>query len=113
MSISAASVRSGAASSPSPRSGPKAARAEKLCHDGGHFAPRVKLELEQQITAYNLSRYGLGISFNGDILIRHMPEDRSLTYYRLPFPDAVRSVNFYYKRNRYMTRVVSEFLKLV
>lgn len=89
------------------------ARAEKLCRDDGHFAPRIKLELEQQITAYNLSRYGMGISFNGDILIRHMPDDRSLIYYRLPCPDAVRNVNFYYKRNRYMTRAVNEFLKLV
>ena len=88
-------------------------RAEKLCHDCGHFAPRIKLEPEQQITAYNLSRYGMGISFNGDILIRHMPDDHRLIYYKLPYPDAVRNVNFYYKRNRYMTRVVVEFLKLV
>ncbi len=89
------------------------ARAEKLCRDCGHFAPRIKLEPEQQITAYNLSRYGMGISFNGDILIRHMPDDHRLVYYKLPYPDAVRNVNFYYKRNRYMTRVVVEFLKLV
>ncbi len=89
------------------------ARAEKLCRDCGHFAPRIKLEPEQQITAYNLSRYGMGISFNGDILIRHMPDDHRLIYYKLPYPDAVRNVNFYYKRNRYMTRVVREFLKLV
>ena len=88
-------------------------RAEKLCHDCGHFAPRIKLEPEQQITAYNLSRYGMGISFNGDILIRHMPDDHRLIYYKLPYPDAVRNVNFYYKQNRYMTRVVVEFLKLV
>ena len=88
-------------------------RAEKLCRDCGHFAPRIKLEPEQQITAYNLSRYGMGISFNGDILIRHMPDDHRLIYYKLPYPDAVRNVNFYYKRNRYMTRVVVEFLKLV
>ncbi len=88
-------------------------RAEKLCRDCGHFTPRIKLEPEQQITAYNLSRYGMGISFNGDILIRHMPDDHRLIYYKLPYPDAVRNVNFYYKRNRYMTRVVVEFLKLV
>lgn len=88
-------------------------RAEKLCRDSGRFAPRIKLEPEQQITAYNLARYGMGISFNGDILIRHMPDDHSLTYYKLEEPHALRNVNFYYKRNRYMTKVVSEFLKLV
>lgn len=88
-------------------------RAEKLCHGCGHFTPKIKLEPEQQITAYNLARYGMGITFNGDILIRHMPDDDSLVYYKLPYPDALRNVNFYYKRNRYLTKAVSEFLKLV
>lgn len=88
-------------------------RAEKICRDSGHFSPRIRLELAQQITAYNLSRYGMGISFNGDILLHHMPDDGSLIYYKLEYPDAVRNVNLYYKRNRYMTKVVSEFLKLV
>ena len=88
-------------------------RAEKICRDSGHFFPKVRLELAQQITAYNLSRYGMGISFNGDVLIRHMPDDGSLVFYKLGYPDAVRNVNFFCKRNRYMTRVVSEFLRLV
>ena len=88
-------------------------RAEKICRDSGHFFPKVRLELAQQITAYNLSRYGMGISFNGDVLIRHMPDDGSLIFYKLGYPDAVRNVNFFYKRNRYMARVVSEFLKLI
>lgn len=88
-------------------------RAEKICRKSGHFYPRARLELDQQITAYNLSRYGMGISFNGDILIRHMPDDGSLVYYKLGYPDAVRNVNFYYKRNRYITKMVSAFLNLI
>lgn len=88
-------------------------RAEKICRESGHFFPKVRLELEQQITAYNLSRYGMGISFNGDVLVRYMPDDGQLVFYKLGYPGAVRNVNFYYKRNRYVTKVVSEFLKLV
>ncbi len=88
-------------------------RAERICRDSGCFFPRVRLELEQQITAYNLSRYGMGISFNGDVLVCHMPDDDKVICYRLDYPGAVRNVNFFYKRNRYMTRVVGEFLKLV
>ena len=88
-------------------------RAEKICRDSGHFFPKVRLELAQQITGLYLSRYGMGISFNGDVLIRHMPDDGSLVFYKLGYPDAVRNVNFFCKRNRYMTRVVSEFLRLV
>lgn len=88
-------------------------RAEKICRESGHFVPKARLELTQQITAYNLSRYGMGISFNGDMLIRHMPDDGSLVFYKLGYPGAVRNVHFFYKRNRYMSRVVGEFLKLI
>ena len=87
-------------------------RADSICHNA-RFTPRVKLELEQQITAYNLSRYGMGISFCGDTLICHVPEDQNLVYYKLDNQDAIREVNFYFKRNRYMTKIITEFLNLI
>ena len=87
-------------------------RADKICHNA-HFSPCVKLELEQQITAYNLSRYGMGISFCGDTLICHVPEEQNLLYYKLDNQDAIREVNFYFKRNRYMTKIITEFLNLI
>ena len=68
-------------------------RADRICHNS-HFLPQIKLELEQQITAYNLSRYGMGISFSSDTLIRHVPEDERLVYYKLNHQDALREVNF-------------------
>lgn len=86
-------------------------RADKICHNS-HFTPKIKLKLDQQITAYNLSSYGMGISFTGDILLNHIYENDNLIYYKLDNQDATRDVNFYYKRNRYMTRTVREFLKL-
>lgn len=87
-------------------------RADRICHNS-HFQPQIKLELEQQITAYNLSRYGMGISFSSDTLIRHAPEDGSLVYYKLNHQEASREVNFYYKRKRYMPKTVSTFLEMV
>ena len=33
-------------------------RADRICHNA-HVIPKIKLELDQQITAYNLSRYGM------------------------------------------------------
>lgn len=86
-------------------------RADKICHNS-RFIPKIKLKLDQQITAYNLSSYGMGISFTGDILLSHIYENDNLVYYKLDNRDATRDVNFYYKRNRYMTRTVREFLKL-
>ena len=87
-------------------------RADRICRSF-HFLPRIQLELEQQITAYNLSRYGMGISFCSDTLIRHVPEDESLIYYKLNHQDASREVNFYYKRIRYMPKIVSAFLDMI
>ena len=88
-------------------------RAEKICLNSGHFIPKIKLETEQQITAYNLSRYGMGVSFCGDILIRHVPEEESLLFYKLDNQNASRDVYFYYRRNRYQPLAVREFLKIV
>ena len=87
-------------------------RADKICHHA-RFTPKIRFELEQQITAYNLSRCGIGISFCGDTLICHMPEGQNLLYYKLDNRDAIRDVNFYYKRNRYMTKIINEFLNLI
>ena len=87
-------------------------RADRICHNA-HVLPKIKLELDQQITAYNLSRYGMGISFCSDTLVRHVPDDEGLVYYKLDHKDALREVNFYYKRGRYMPRVVSTFLEMI
>ena len=87
-------------------------RADRICHNA-HVIPKIKLELDQQITAYNLSRYGMGISFCSDTLVRHVPDAGGLVYYKLNHQDALRDVNFYYKRNRYMPRIVSTFLDMI
>lgn len=87
-------------------------RAMNICR-ANRFTPTVKLELEQQITAYNLSCYGMGISFIGDSLIPHVPEAKNLLFYKLDSKDAVREVNLYYKRNRYISKAISAFLGMI
>lgn len=87
-------------------------RAMNICR-ANRFVPRIKLELEQQITAYNLSCYGMGISFIGDSLIRNVPEARDLLFYKLDNRDAVREVSLYYKRNRYLSKAATAFLDMV
>ncbi len=86
-------------------------RAMNICRSN-QFQPRVKLELEQQVTAYNLSCFGMGISFLGDTLIQNVPETKNLVFYKLSNRNSVREVNFYYKRSRYMSKITSEFLKM-
>lgn len=38
---------------------------------------------------------------DSDTLVRHVPDDEGLVYYKLDHKDALREVNFYYKRGRY------------
>ena len=84
-------------------------RAERICH-AAHFVPHIRLKLDQQITAYNLSSYGMGISFTGDVLINRVPVSESLVFFKLGDQEAARRVHFYYKRNRYLSRTVRAFL---
>ena len=87
-------------------------RAMNICR-ASRFIPRIKLELDQQVTAYNLSCYGLGISFIGDALVQNVPETRDLCFYKLDSQSSVREVSFYFKRNRYMSKAVGRLLDMV
>lgn len=87
-------------------------RADALCA-ASQFTSKIKLKLDQQITAYNLSCYGMGIAFIGDVLIKHVPQNNAVMYYKLDSPLAVRDVNFYYKKKRYLSKVLKEFLQIL
>lgn len=87
-------------------------RAMNICR-ANHFTPHIRLELEQQITAYNLSCQGMGISFLGDSLIRSVPGAQGLLFYKLDHPDAVREVSLDYGKNRYLSRAVTVFLDMI
>lgn len=75
-------------------------------------APRILLKLDQQVTAYHVASYGMGITFVTDTLIRHAPADPRIIFYRLDEELSSRNIYFYHKRTRYMTRAMEEFLKL-
>lgn len=50
-------------------------RAAAICQEH-HFHPRVLFELDQQMTSYNVTCSGMGISFIGDLLISLVPPNR-------------------------------------
>lgn len=74
--------------------------------------PHVPLKLDQQVTAYHLACYGMGIAFVTDTLIRHAPDDSRIVFYKLPPDISQRNIYFYHKRSRYVTRAMEEFLKI-
>lgn len=78
---------------------------ETDCH------PKIKLELDQQLTAYNLAAYGLGVAFISDTLIKNTIPDSRLYFYRLNTPLAEREIHFYCKKNRRLPKAVQCFIQ--
>ena len=85
-------------------------RAEKICQIEG-VTPNVILKLDQQVTAFNICRYGMGVTFVGDTLLKHIPDARECCFYKLDNPQTRRSIFFYYKQTRFVTRAMEEFIK--
>lgn len=74
--------------------------------------PKIILELEQQITSYNLTSYGIGISFISDFLIRHVGPNPNIYLYKLNKYETDRDISFYYKKTKFLSKAVREFLKI-
>ena len=87
-------------------------RAMTICKEN-HFTPKIRLELDQQITAYNLASYGMGIAFVGDSLIQNVPKAKNLLFYKLENRDSIRQISFYYKKNRYVSKALAAFLEMI
>lgn len=87
-------------------------RGNRLCSAAG-FHPNIILELNQQATAYMAASTQLGATFISDILVAQLPSFENLVYYKLSGEDTKREVYFYYKKNKYKTRIMDEFIKLM
>ena len=86
-------------------------RALTICQEN-HFSPSVVFRLDQQMTAYNIACLGMGITFIGDLLLSRVPTNSELVFYKLPGQSSKRTVFFYWKKGRYISRAMEEFLKL-
>lgn len=87
-------------------------RAAYICQEQ-HFHPRILFELDQQMTSYNVTCSGMGISFIGDMLISLVPQNPDVVYYRLEGSASVRNIYFYWKHGRYISHAMNAFLKLI
>lgn len=86
-------------------------RAIQLCRSSG-FTPQVILTLEQQLTAYNMVSTGMGIALISDTLAKNMLPHPNIAYYKLDRELSRRVIYFYYKKNRYISRAMEEFLTI-
>ena len=85
-------------------------RAEALFKEHS-ITPNVIFNLDQQVTAFNVSASGLGISFISDTLIKatsHLPE---LYFYRPCGEEMQRAISFYVKKNSYLSLAARRFIE--
>lgn len=86
-------------------------RAMELCKQYG-FVPNIVFELDQQMTSYNITCSGMGISFISNTLISKVPESADVVYYKLAGQESCRNLYFYWKRKSYFSKVMKAFLDL-
>lgn len=85
-------------------------RAAELCHQDG-FVPEVLFELDQQMTSYNITCSGMGASFISDTLITSVSTLADVVFYKLDKEKSSRNLYFYWKKGRYFSKIMEEFLK--
>lgn len=86
-------------------------RLDALCQREGIQLNYI-LKLDQVMTTYHLTQYGMGISVVSDVLVKHLHIDPSVIYYKLDAPEAQRDVYLYHKKNAYLTRAMQEFIQI-
>lgn len=86
-------------------------RAEQIC-EAANIRPHIILEPDQLATAYLSACTGIGLTFVSDTLAAQIKADEQMVYYKLNSPYAYRDVHFYNKHNKYLSRIMQEFLFL-
>jgi len=87
-------------------------RGVMLCQNAG-FTPEVLFELDQQMTSYQITLSGMGVSFLSDTLISKIESSEKVVYYPLDPAASTRQLCFYWKHGRYCSRAMQEFLRTV
>lgn len=84
-------------------------RAHFLCKKH-KISPRVIFELDQQVTSYNITASGLGISFVSDTLIKSLHDTSEVVFYKLTDDEIIRNIYFFVKKNKYLTNACRKFI---
>lgn len=88
------------------------ARAD-LLFEKEKLRPKIRLLLDQQITAYHLACAGMGAAFLSDTLISGMPDSDALWFFRLQPSLSERRISFFYKKKRILSAAARAFMDTV
>ena len=54
----------------------------------------------------------MGNAILSDTVVKCMPPSPGIVYYKIDDPSAERNVYFYYRKNKYFTKSMDEFIKV-
>ena len=86
-------------------------RSSLMCKNAG-FTPQVAISMDQVLTSYNIASGGVGAVFIRSGIIKYMPENQMLVYYKIGDDLATRQILIAAKKGKYMTSAMLEFLKM-
>lgn len=75
-----------------------------------HIKPNVCLQVSQLVTAYHLSRNGMGATFISDLLVSE--EHNSVLFYKIDSPLAIRVFDLVMSNDAYISNAMKEFINL-
>lgn len=82
-----------------------------ICGEYG-FTPSAIISVDQLMTAYNIAGSGMGITFTTDTVIRSAAKYENLLFYKLNSSNAERILYIAYKRKKYISPAVAEFINI-
>ncbi len=86
-------------------------RAKQLFEEQNFTPKNVVIHLDQLITSYNMACAGLGIIFVSDEVIK-LSNQQGITFYKLKDNSLHRTMQIGYKKNKYVSKVMSEFINI-
>ena len=86
-------------------------RANRLFEEQDFTPKNVVINLDQLITSYNMACAGLGVIFVSDIVVKSSKQ-QGVVFYKLTGLSVYRTMQIGYKKNRYISKAMSEFIKI-
>lgn len=86
-------------------------RSSDICRNAG-FEMQAAIYVDQVMTSMNIASSGTGALFIRADIVKHFPEDKRITYYKIDDPLAIRVINWSVKKGRYLSTAARKFMKI-
>lgn len=77
-----------------------------------NLSPKIEFELDQSPSAFYIASSGLGATFSSGTLLRNTHHQDDLYFYHIDEPEFHRNVYIYTKKNKYLSKIITEFFRI-